>query len=105
MSGKLAVEIVDWKPMQRGSLLGFAAVRIPALRLTIRDCTVNESSGRRWVGLPGKAQIDGNRELIKRDGKIQYVPVCSFDTKHVSDAFSRAVLDTLSSRLGQQAAA
>ncbi len=106
MSGaKLIVEIAEFKAMDRGSLRGFVSVRIPAMRLTIRDCTVNESSGRRWVGLPGKAQIDGNRELVRRDGKVQYTPTCAFDSKEVGDAFSVAVLAALDAHLDTKRAA
>ena len=104
MPEKLQVEIAEFKRMDRGSLRGFVTVRIPAMRLSIRDCTVNESNGRRWVGLPGKAQIGSDRELIKRDGKIQYSPVCAFDSKDVGDAFSAAVLAALDAR-GERAAA
>lgn len=104
MAGKLQVEIAEWKAMGRGTLLGFVAVRIPAMRLTIRDCTVNESHGRRWIGLPGKAQIDGNRELVRRDGKVQYTPTCAFDSKEVGDAFSAAVLAALDAYQGRAAA-
>jgi hypothetical protein len=103
--GKLQVEISEWKPLARGTLLGFVNVRIPAMRLTIRDCTVNESHGRRWIGLPGKAQINADRELVKRDGKVQYTPTCAFDSKEVGDAFSAAVLAVLDARLGQSEAA
>lgn len=104
-AGKLNVEIADFKAMDRGSLRGFVAVRIPAMRLTIRDCTVNESNGKRWIGLPGKAQIDGNRELVKREGKIQYTPTCAFDSKEVGDAFSAAVLAVLDAHLSTKRAA
>ena len=103
-AGKLSVEISDFKAMDRGTLRGFVSVRIPAMRLTIRDCTVNETNGRRWIGLPGKAQIDANRELVKRDGKVQYTPTCSFDSKEVGDAFSAAVLAALDARDTRSAA-
>ncbi|MFE1601588.1 hypothetical protein [Methylobacterium sp. ID0610] len=96
--GKLAVEIADFKPLERGSLRGFVTVRIPAMRLTIRDCTVNESGGRRWVGLPGKAQLGRDGETIRRDGKVQYTPTCVFDSKEVGDAFSAAVLQALDAK-------
>ena len=95
MSEKLAVEIVAYKPMDRNSLRGFVTVRIPALRLKIVDCTVNESNGRRWVGLPGKAQINRDGEVIKKDGKAQYSPTCLFDSKEVADAFGAKVLAAL----------
>lgn len=100
-SGKLSVEIVEFKSMERATLRGFASIRIPAMCLTIRDCTVNESNGRRWVGLPGKAQIDREGQTIRRDGKIQYSAVCQFDSKEVSDAFSAAVLDALDRHQGR----
>lgn len=102
---KLAVEIADYKAMNRNSLKGFVTVRIPALRLKIVDCTVNESSGRRWVGLPGKAQIGRDQELIRRDGKVQYTPTCQFESKAVGDAFSTAVLKALDRYLAGRAAA
>lgn len=95
MSEKLSVEIVSYKPMERNSLRGFVTVRIPALRLKIIDCTVNDSNGRRWIGLPGKAQINRDGEVIKKDGKAQYTPTCLFDSKEVGDAFGAKVLDAL----------
>lgn len=105
MSGKLVVEIVSFKEMDRNSLRGFVTVRIRALRLKIVDCTVNDSSGRRWIGLPGKAQINRDGEVIRKDGKVQYTPTCGFDSKEVGDAFSAAVLTALDAYQSNAAAA
>ncbi|ACL57586.1 hypothetical protein [Methylobacterium nodulans] len=101
---KLAVEVVSFKAMDRNSLKGFVTVRIPAMRLTIRDCTVHESHGKRWVGLPSKAQIGRDQELVRKDGKIQYAAVFEFDSKAVGDAFSAAVLRALDARVDGAAA-
>jgi hypothetical protein len=103
-AGKLAVEIVSFKAMDRNSLKGFVTVRIPAMRLTIRDCTVHESHGKRWIGLPSKAQISRDQELVRKDGKIQYAAVFEFDSKAVGDAFSAAVLRALDTRADGAAA-
>lgn len=102
---KLTVEVVEWKAMERNSLRGFVSVRIPAMRLTIKDCTVHEQGDRRWVGLPGKAQIGRDQEVIRRDGKIQYSPTVAFDSKDVGEAFGAAVLRALDEHRGSDRAA
>ncbi|ACL56970.1 hypothetical protein [Methylobacterium nodulans] len=103
-TGKLAVEVVEFRPMDRNTLKGFVTVRIPAMRLTIRDCSVHESNGKRWIGLPAKAQIGRDQELVRRDGKVQYAAVFEFDSRAVGDAFSAAVLRALDAREGRAAA-
>jgi hypothetical protein len=90
--GKLTVEVLDFRPVERNTLLGFATVRIPAMRLTIRDVAIHTSGDRRWVSLPAKPQLDADGVAIRKDGKIQYVNIFHFDTKEVSDAFSAAVI-------------
>ena len=103
--GKLTVEVVEFKAMDRNTLRGFLVVRIPAMRLTIRDLMVHESHEKRWIALPSKAQISREQEVVKRDGKIQYSPILAFDTKDVGDAFSAAVLRALDAYQSQRTAA
>jgi hypothetical protein len=65
----------DWRPLQRGSLLGFVTLHLPS-GLVIRECTLHSSNGKRWVGLPGKPQIDANGETRRGEGgKVLYTPV------------------------------
>lgn len=91
-SSKLAVHCVDFRPLEKGSLLGFATIRIPALRLTVKDVAVHSSHGHRWASLPAKPHLDRERRQIVKDGKPQYVNILQFDSKAVSDAFSAAVI-------------
>lgn len=93
--GRLAVECVAWRPLERNTLRGFADLQIPALRLTIRDCPVHRQGERRWVSLPAKPHLDRSRELVRDDGKIRYVPVLEWDNRDVGDAFSRAALEAI----------
>ena len=93
--GKTAVEISDFRPLEKGSLRGFVTVRIPAIRLTIKDVSVHASHGRWWVSLPAKAQLDNDKRQVEKDGKPQYVNLLQFDTRIVADAFSAAVLREL----------
>lgn len=102
---KLAVEVVEWKAMERNTLRGFVTIRVPAMRLTIKDLTAHEQGDKRWVGLPGKAQIDRDQNVVRKDGKVQYSPVLAFDTKEVAEAFGGAVLRALDARLGGREAA
>ena len=106
-SGKLTLVCLDWRSLERGSLLGFANVHIPAVRLVIRDVAIHMKDGKRWAQLPSKAQISKDRELIKDgDGKIKYAPFGEFDNRKVADAFSDAVVravDEFHARHGQRA--
>ena len=87
----MSVSLLEWKPLRSNSLLGFASVRLGALKL--RELTVHASNGRRWVGLPARPQID-KAGVAKRDGKgkIQYSPVLEWDNKDTADRFSSAVI-------------
>jgi hypothetical protein len=89
---KLALECVDWRPLRRNTLAGFAAIRIHAMRLTILDIAIHTKGTSHWAALPSKPQVrDGM--LVRGDaGKIQYTPLFEFDTAEVRAAFSRAAV-------------
>lgn len=104
---KLSIEIVDWRPCERGTLQGFCNIRIAELRLHVADVTVHEhENGKRWCGLPAKPQIDRDRKLvIGSDGKVTYAKILWFDSRKVGDAFSAAVLAALDRHLARGRAA
>ena len=90
---KLTVECVEFKTLEKNTLRGFAEIRNPDMRMRIKDVTVHEKDGRRWAALPGKPQINKERQLVTdASGKVQYTPVLCFESRAVSDAFSEAVL-------------
>jgi hypothetical protein len=93
---KLSIRIENFKPWRSNTLHGFLDIVIPELRLRIREATVHESFGKRWVGLPAKAQI--TREgTVRRDerGKTAYSAVLQFTDRGTSNAFSQRVIDAL----------
>lgn len=101
---KLDVECLAFKPLLRNTLRGFADIRIPALRLVIHDVAVHQKNASRWAQLPAKAQLrDGALVKDQTTGKIQYWPVLEFDSRDVSDAFSRAVVVAVLKHAGQEA--
>jgi hypothetical protein len=92
---KLALTCDDWKALRKNTLLGFATIKIEATRLTIKDIAVHEKGDRRWAQLPAKPQLKDGRAVTDTSGKAQYVPIMSFDSRDVADAFSAAVVKAI----------
>lgn len=93
MSGTkpMPVVVLEWRPMKRNSLLGFAHIQLGALK--IKDVTVNINTGRLWAGLPAKPMIDRDGNAIRNEqGKIKYVPILEWDNKATGDRFSESVI-------------
>jgi hypothetical protein len=87
---KLTLECVEFRPLQRNTLVGSAAIRIPAMRLTILDVALHTKGEARWAQLPSKAQLRDGMLVRNEQGKV--VPVLEFDTPGVRNAFSQAVV-------------
>jgi hypothetical protein len=99
MTGKLSVRVENFTRRRSNTLYGFADVLIPQLHLRIRELTVHESHGRRWVGLPGRPQIDRDGAARRDDrGKVAYRPVLEFIDRETGDAFSARALEALLER-------
>jgi hypothetical protein len=95
MSGKLTIQIESFKSLRKGSLLGFVDLVIPQIRLRIKEASVHQSHGRRWIGLPAKPQIDREGRVRHDRGKTAYVNILQFTDKTTSDAFSARVVEAL----------
>lgn len=50
---KLTIKVENFRRLRSNSLFGFIDIVIPEMHLRIREATVHESHGKRWVGLPG----------------------------------------------------
>jgi hypothetical protein len=95
MTDKLTVSCLEFRPLHRNTLVGFATITIAELKLEVRDIAIHEKNGNRWAQLPAKPRVrDG--ALVKGDGgKVQYVPIMAFASRAVSDAFSAAVIEAV----------
>lgn len=77
-------QIVDWKPVERNTLLGFFSVLTPS-GLIIKDLTLHHRGEERWVSFPGKP-------FKKADGSDGYVTLVDFETKDLRQKFRALAL-------------
>src|SRR5262245_48847891 len=97
----MTITCLSFKPCARGTLLGFARIRVAGWRLTIDGVAIHESSnGKQWAQLPSKPLLDDARELIREsDGKIRYAKIFEFTGHAAAGAFSRDVVTAVSAYL------
>jgi hypothetical protein len=50
----LTIECEEFKPFAKNSLRGFAAIKIPELKLRIKDVALHCKNGSTWAALPAK---------------------------------------------------
>src|SRR4051795_7535549 len=80
------------KPTVKGSLRGFATVRLP-IGLTIADIQVCTSHGKTWAALPSKPVIDRDGRHVEKVGKRQYVSMLSWSDRATADRWSADVVE------------
>lgn len=90
-----SIQIRDWRPMRRGSLLGFAKIELPS-GMILADVTILAGDRGPWASPPSKPMIDRDGAAMKDgNGKVRYSPLVEFTSKDVRERFSAAVIDGL----------
>jgi hypothetical protein len=90
-----AFVIVEFTPMAKNSLVGFATVRAPS-GLIFHDTAVHRKGDSIWASPASKPMVDRNGAAMKdSEGKVRYTPVVSFSDKTVRNKWSTAVIDAL----------
>jgi hypothetical protein len=84
----------DWRPRVSNTLRGFLALKLDPSGLVLRDCALHEKGDRRWIGLPGKPQVDAEGRVRKdpATGKTLYVPVVEIPDNDARERFQAAAL-------------
>ena len=90
-SPRPGLRLISFKPLRKGSLVGFATVRLP-IGLKIVDCPVCVSHGRAWAALPAKPQFKDGQPIRDERGKLAYSPILEWRDKRLHDAFSERVV-------------
>ncbi len=91
-----APTILEFTPIIKNTLRGFARVRLPSGMVLI-DCALHVgSNGRAWASPASKPMLDRNSNVMRDgDGKIRYVPIIDFADRATRDRFSDAVIAAL----------
>lgn len=91
--GRPRMQLVAFKTVRKGTLRGFAMVRLP-IGLEIADCPVHRHPGGRcWAALPSKPILDPHGHHLEKGGRRQYVPILTWGDRAVADRWSDAVVE------------
>jgi hypothetical protein len=83
----------DWRALGRNSLRGFVTLKLSPSGIVLRDCSLDEKDGRRWVGLPAMPLLDAEgRHRIGEDSKRLYTPAVEIIGKSERERFQRTAL-------------
>ncbi len=100
MSEAMPVTLLGWKPVAKGSLRGFAKVRL-GRALVINDIPVLQSNGKAWASMPGKPLVDRDRQPMRDNkGKARFSPILEWADRDASDRFSSAVVEAITREHG-----
>ena len=97
---KPRMQLLDWKRIDKGFLLGRASVLLP-IGLRISDIGVFEKEGRRWAQLPAEMARDATGQVVKdKRGKTVYRSLLRWTTKELQDGFSTALIGLIEAEHG-----
>jgi hypothetical protein len=88
------LRLIDWRPVRKGRLYGFASVEIAPIGLKVAEIPVlkGDKSGP-WACLPTKPRLDGNgQQLRESDGAPRYDRFLTWSSKRREGDFSAAVV-------------
>jgi len=88
----MAIQVTGFREFKKNTLLGFATLRMTNIGLEIRDCTIHEKDGKKWVGLP-------SRQYTDQEGETKYSYIVHFYSDDVWKKFQSAALAALEPHL------
>ena len=92
----------NWKPLRKGSLIGFVSVSMPS-GITIHEISVLETNGKFWASPPSKPMIDRHGVVMIDDaGKRRYSALIEFADRDTRSRWSDSVVEAL--RIAEPAA-
>lgn len=95
MIGKLSIKIEQFRPMRAHTLYRGVNTLIVELGLRIKELTIHESHGRRWVGFPARPQLDKDGWcIVDARGRRHHTNILQFNDR-LGDRFSDRVIAEL----------
>jgi hypothetical protein len=95
------ITATDYREVRRNTLRGFCSLQLPS-GLVLHECTYHEQGERRWIGLPGRPQLDqdGKHRIDPATGKKAYTPVVEVRGKPARERFQSEALAAVDRLLG-----
>jgi hypothetical protein len=92
----------DLREHVSGTLRAFVKLTLSPSGLKLSDCTYHEREDRRWIGLPGKPQLDSDGRVCKdpATGKTLHTPLVEIVGKAERERFQQAALAAVDRLLG-----
>jgi hypothetical protein len=82
------IEIIQYKPVNKGNLQGFLSIKIQKWgNFIIRDMAFFKKNDQKWVSFPQKS--------YEKDGATKYVSLNLFEDPTTSKSFQEKVLEAL----------
>jgi hypothetical protein len=101
----MSIRCLKFLVIEKGALRGFCDLALDS-GIILHDCQLLESNGKRWIGLPGKAQLDTDKN-VKKDattGKVAYTPTVSIPDRPRRDLFNESALVAIDAFRSSQSA-
>lgn len=84
----MSIECTEFKPFVKNTLQGFCTLRMEPSGIVIKECSVHEKNGQRWISFPGKPWTD-------REGKTAYRNIIEIASRKQADQFRDAALKAI----------
>ena len=91
----MSIECIRYKPINKGTLLGYVDLHIFKTGLEIYDCSFHQKEGRRWINFP-------SREYTDEKGEKKYFSVVRFRDKSLMEEFSKAAKEAIEKKCAEQ---
>jgi hypothetical protein len=88
---KHSLTILDFRRLDKNTLVGFATVRIDQIKLVVHDVTLHRRGASRWAALPARPFVRDGQQVVGDDGKARYLVTLEWSSRAVAEAFSAAV--------------
>lgn len=82
------IKIINYKPINKNTLVGFVDISIPQFGLEIYGCTHFKKGSQEWVSFPQKEYTD-------KEGVKKYLSIVRFKDRNESDKFSKEALQAI----------